>query len=58
MMFDWVNECREGRRSRMGGGGIVEKGEIWGVVWERGGMEGEMESVVCYQTVRYMYGER
>ena len=36
MMFDWVNECREGLRSRMGGGreggDVVEKGEIWGVV--------------------------
>ena len=21
MMFDWVNDCREGRRSRMSGGG-------------------------------------
>lgn len=42
MMFDWVNECREARRSRMGGRreGIVEKGEIWGVVWKGIGMEG------------------
>ena len=42
MMFDWENECKEGRRSRMGGGrgDVMEEGEMGSMVWKRGGMEG------------------
>ena len=53
MMFDWVSKCR-GRAEDLewvGGGGCNGEG-----MEERRNGGGGMESMVCYQTVRY--GER